>query len=146
MNPHRFPPAVERAGRCASDRDDPLFSGPGVGQDVGAQDWGDVPRVRRGVGACDGRTGGGGRGSWRFQRLWFAPTYSSPKVRASEFFFFFFFFFFCFTLVTGPRRSLSLKLSETRVYEPQIRASSGGEEVQRREVMVRLPWRQPRGN
>jgi len=28
--------------------------------------------------------------------------------------------FFC-TLVTGPRRSLSLKLSDTRVYEPQIR-------------------------
>ena len=31
-------------------------------------------------------------------------------------------FFFCFTLVTGPRRSLSPKLSDTRVYEPQIRA------------------------
>jgi hypothetical protein len=29
-----------------------------------------------------------------------------------------FFFFFFFTLVTGPRRSLSLKLSETRVFEP----------------------------
>jgi len=28
------------------------------------------------------------------------------------------FFFFFFTLVTCPRRSLSLKLSETRVYEP----------------------------
>ena len=27
-------------------------------------------------------------------------------------------FFFFFTLVTGPRRSLSLKLSDTRVYEP----------------------------
>jgi len=27
-----------------------------------------------------------------------------------------------FTLVTGPIRSLSLKLSDTRVYEPQIRA------------------------
>ena len=26
------------------------------------------------------------------------------------------FFFFFFTLVTGPRRSLSLKLSDTRVY------------------------------
>ena len=34
----------------------------------------------------------------------------------------FFFFFFFFTLVTGPKRSLSLKLSDTRVYEPQIRA------------------------
>jgi len=31
-------------------------------------------------------------------------------------------FFFFFTLVAGPRRSLSLKLSDTRVYEPQIRA------------------------
>ena len=35
------------------------------------------------------------------------------------------FFFFFFTLVTGPRRSLSLTLSETRVYEPQIRARLG---------------------
>ena len=30
------------------------------------------------------------------------------------------FFFFFFTLVTGLRRSLSLKLSDTRVYEPQM--------------------------
>ena len=29
---------------------------------------------------------------------------------------------FLFVLVTGPRRSLSLELSDTRVYEPQIRA------------------------
>ena len=29
------------------------------------------------------------------------------------------------TLVTGPRRSLSLKLSDTRVYEPLIRARLG---------------------
>ena len=36
-----------------------------------------------------------------------------------------FFFFFFFTLVTGPRRSLSLKLSDTRVYEPRIRARLG---------------------
>ena len=34
-------------------------------------------------------------------------------------------FFFFFTLGTGPRRSLSLKLSDTRVYEPQIRARLG---------------------
>jgi len=34
-------------------------------------------------------------------------------------------FFFLFTFVTGPRRSLSLKLSETRVYEPPIRAGLG---------------------
>jgi len=32
------------------------------------------------------------------------------------------FFFFFFTLVTGPRRSLSPKLGDTRVYEPQIRS------------------------
>jgi len=35
------------------------------------------------------------------------------------------FFFFFFTLVTSPRRSLRLKLSNTRVYEPQIRAPLG---------------------
>ena len=35
-------------------------------------------------------------------------------------------FFFFFTLVTSPRRSLSLKLSDTIVYEPQIRDHSGG--------------------
>ena len=35
------------------------------------------------------------------------------------------FFFFFFALVTGPRRSLSLKLSDTQVYEPQIRARLG---------------------
>jgi len=33
--------------------------------------------------------------------------------------------FFFSTLVTGPRRSLSLKLSDTKVYEPQIRARLG---------------------
>ena len=33
--------------------------------------------------------------------------------------------FFFFTLVTGPRRSLSLKMSDTRLYEPQIRARLG---------------------
>jgi len=33
--------------------------------------------------------------------------------------------FFFLNLVTGPRRSLSLKLSDTRVYEPQIRARLG---------------------
>ena len=32
---------------------------------------------------------------------------------------------FFFTLVTGPRRSLRLKLSDTRDYEPQIRARLG---------------------
>ena len=31
-------------------------------------------------------------------------------------------FFVFFTLVKGPRRSLSLQLSDARVYEPQIRA------------------------
>ena len=32
--------------------------------------------------------------------------------------------FFFFTPVTGPRRSLSLKLSDTKVYDPQIRAQN----------------------
>ena len=34
-------------------------------------------------------------------------------------------FFIFSTLVTGPGRSFSLKLSDTRVYEPQIRARLG---------------------
>jgi len=34
-------------------------------------------------------------------------------------------FFFFFTFVTGPRRTLSLKSSDARVYEPQIRARLG---------------------
>ena len=33
--------------------------------------------------------------------------------------------FFFFTLVTVPRRFLNLNLSDTRVYEPQIRARLG---------------------
>ena len=33
--------------------------------------------------------------------------------------------FFFLTLATGPGRSLSLKLSDTRVYEPEIRARLG---------------------
>jgi len=46
--------------------------------------------------------------------------FSAPlRLKPSSFFFFFFFFFF--TLVTGPRRSLSLQLSDTRVCGPQIR-------------------------
>ena len=36
-----------------------------------------------------------------------------------------FFFFFFFTLVSGPRRSLSHKRSDTRVYGTQIRARLG---------------------
>ena len=35
------------------------------------------------------------------------------------------FFFFFFTLVTGPRRCLSLKLGDTRLYVPGIRARLG---------------------
>jgi len=35
------------------------------------------------------------------------------------------FFFFFFTLVTEPRRSLSVKLRDKRVYAPQIRAHLG---------------------
>ena len=35
------------------------------------------------------------------------------------------FFFFFFTLVTGPRRSLRLKLSDTRVYAPAVGLAAG---------------------
>jgi len=57
------------------------------------------------VGGADdeGGEGGGAQGC----------IYSKPTV------------FFFFTLVIAPRRSLSLKLSDTRVYEPQIRARLG---------------------
>jgi hypothetical protein len=34
-------------------------------------------------------------------------------------------FFFFFTLFTGPRRAFSLKWSDTRVYEPEIRTRLG---------------------
>ena len=34
-------------------------------------------------------------------------------------------FFFFFALVTGPSRSPSLELSDTRVYAPQMRARVG---------------------
>jgi len=48
-----------------------------------------------------------------------------------------------FTLVTGPttRRSLSLKLSDTRVYEPQIRARLGTTTNFCRVVVLKLPRR-----
>ena len=39
---------------------------------------------------------------------------------------------FIFTLVTGPIRSLNLKLSDTRVYAPQIRARSDSTQPTRR--------------
>jgi len=41
------------------------------------------------------------------------------------------------TLVTGPRRSLVLKLSDTRVYEPQIRARLGTR-MEAKEVVVKV--------
>ena len=53
-----------------------------------------------------------------------APTQTKSlktAIRSCSVRSFFFFFFFFFTLVTGPRRSLGLKSSDTRVYEPQIR-------------------------
>ena len=57
------------------------------------------------------------------------------------------FVFFFFTLVTGPRRSLSLKLSDRRVYAPQIRSSHpsllrdpGKEGLENREGFVVCWW------
>ena len=49
-----------------------------------------------------------------------------------------FFSFFFFTLVTVPIRSLSLKLSETRVYAPQIRALHADCRVHGRSVSLEL--------
>ena len=46
-------------------------------------------------------------------------------------------FFFFFALVTGPQRCLSLKLSDTGVYAPQIRARLG---TSRSQVTVLTPW------
>ena len=45
---------------------------------------------------------------------------------------------FFFTLVTGPRRSLSLKLGDTRVYEPQIRARLGSQVLGLDEELLRM--------
>ena len=58
------------------------------------------------------------RGEWGiFRGFWKLRARNAPRVVPC--------FFFFFTLVTGPRRSLSIKLSDTRVYEPQIRARLG---------------------
>ena len=51
--------------------------------------------------------------NWRVQAFSMCERACSPAVLSLYLF---------FTLVTGPRRSLGLKLSDTRVYEPQIRA------------------------
>ena len=56
-------------------------------------------------------------GSDNALRLWDLRTPHAPPAVLKVFFFFFF-----LTFVTGPTRSLSLKLTDTRVYEPQIRA------------------------
>jgi len=47
---------------------------------------------------------------------------------------------FFFTLVTGPRRSLSLKLSDTKVYEPQIRAAGHPRGAEARAVAGQRPF------
>jgi len=55
--------------------------------------------------------------------------------------------FFFFTLVTGPSRSLSLKLSDTRVYGPQTRGRLSEVDPLRLSAARPSwpPWRQPRG-
>ena len=62
-----------------------------------------------------------------------APTWTRKHVGECVFFFF-------FTLVTGPSRSLSLKLGDTRVYEPQIRARLGTTTHFWRVCQGRLTW------
>ena len=49
------------------------------------------------------------------------------------------FFCFFFTLVAGPRRSLRLKLSDTRVYEPQLRARLGTRSARCRSLGIPTP-------
>jgi len=65
------------------------------------------------------------------------------------------FFFFSFTLVTGPSRSLSLKLRHTRVYEPYIRTRLGTSAhfciqvyctVLRQPISARTRWSLPCGS
>ena len=51
-------------------------------------------------------------------------------------------FFSFFTLVTGPRRSLSLNLSDTRVYEPQILARLGTTSISTSQQSAAHPARQ----
>jgi len=64
------------------------------------------------------------------------PWYSSySRVEASILLLRFF-----FTLVTGPRRSFSLKLSDTRVYEPQIRARLGTKMGEGTTPFLGEPW------
>jgi len=62
--------------------------------------------------------------TWSFAGSGFSGSgFRVPEFRfpGSEFVF--------FTLVTGPRRSLSLQLSDTRVYEPHIRARIFGSQI-----------------
>jgi len=56
--------------------------------------------------------------------------------------------FFFFTLVTGPRRSLSLQLSDTRVYEPRTRARLRYTATRRRRQTARpsAPRSRPNAN
>ena len=48
------------------------------------------------------------------------------------------FFFFFFTPVTGPRRSLSLKLSDTRVDAPQMVRETRNQNNEKRKQVARL--------
>ena len=63
--------------------------------------------------------GGGAVSSEQGTPVWVSELLGSRDSEAGRLRLILFFFF---TLVAGPRRSLSLKLSDTKVYEPQIRA------------------------
>jgi len=60
----------------------------------------------------------------RILTFWVAPEEIIEALKEAEFEDFEVSPFF-FTLVTGPRRSLSLKLSDTRVYEPDFEVIRG---------------------
>ena len=57
--------------------------------------------------------------------VWFRPGRPCHLARSHVFLYF-------FTLVTGLGRSLNLKLSDTRVYEPQLRARLGNHNTRSR--------------
>ena len=69
------------------------------------------------------------------------PLYHATKRRVLQLTSVIFFFF---TLATGPTRSVSLKLSDARVYEPQIQARPGTTAQFCRVVVLkftRVAWR-----
>ena len=102
-HPPATPPSVYRAWVYRVYRATALLRE--AGRAERAQETGSAERVHPA-----GWRGAGGRGSLRVRSGGAGGARLHPAL---------FFFFFFFTLVTGPRRSLSLKLSDTLNPEPQ---------------------------